>query len=336
MKRAARSRILVPALLVSFLALAGCGGGAAQPAAPADAKVTLRVGHAVAATDVVNVSLDAWGKALNKATNGSVEVKLFPNSQLGGEMEMVQQVSSGNLEVVVTGNTGFDPINALYAPYAFSSARHLQTALEKEVMKPFLEEFRTKQGLRFMGYLERSPRNMTANKLVKAPDDVKGLKLRAPQVEVIVSAWKAVGANVTPLAFPELFQALQSGTVDAQENPVELIYNSKFYEVQKYLITTEHSYAPFLAFINDKVWDKMSDAQRKAVQDTFKDAVVQHRERLAKTVAELTGRLKEKGMQVIEPDRKAFRTVMWTNASRPFMVKAWGEDVVKQLEALAD
>ncbi len=304
--------------------------------AAADKKVVLRVGDPVAATDVINVSLTAWGQAVAKATGGSVEVKLFPNSQLGGELEMVQQVSAGSLEMVVTGNTGYDPLLATGAPYAFLSAKHLQKVLDTGVMTPFFEQFRQKQGLRFVGYLERSPRNLTANRVIKSPADVKGLKLRAPQVEVIVNAWQAVGANVTPLAFPELFQALQAGTVDAQENPVELIYNSKFYEVQKYLMRTEHSFQPFYIFIGDKVWAGMTDAQRRAVDATLKEAIVQHRDRLAHAVGDLAAKLKEHGMQTIDVDKKAFRDLMWAKASRPYIVKAWGEDAVKKLEALAE
>ncbi len=306
-------------------------------ASAADKKVTLRVGDPVAATDVINVSLTSWGQAVAKATNGSVEVKLFPNSQLGGELEMVQQTSAGSLEIVVTGNTGYDPLLAPGAPYAFASARHMQKVFDAGVIQPFLEDFRQKQGLRLIGYLERSPRNLTANRAIRTPADVKGLKLRAPQAEVIVNAWKAVGANVTPLAFPELFQALQAGTVEGQENPVELIYNSKFYEVQKFMMTTEHAYGPpFYVFINDKVWTAMSEDQRRAVQATLNDAIVQHRDRLAKAVADLTGKLKERGMQIVDADRKAFRDVMWPKASRPYMVKTWGEEAVKKLEALAE
>ena len=328
MKRAILIRMSLTALLATAVIVSG--------ASAADKKVTLRVGDPVAATDVINVSLTAWGQAVAKATGGSVDVKLFPNSQLGGELEMVQQVSAGSLEMVVTGNTGYDPLLALGAPYAFSSAKHQQKVIETGVLTPFFEEFRKKQGLRFVGYLERSPRNLTANRAIRTPGDVKGLKLRAPQAEVIVNAWKAVGANVTPLAFPELFQALQAGTVEGQENPVELIYNSKFYEVQKYMMTTEHGFLPFYIFINEKVWTGMSDDQRRAVQATLEDAVVQHRDRLAKTVTDLTGKLKERGMQIVDADKKAFREVMWPKASRPYIVKAWGEDAVKKLEALAE
>ncbi len=329
MNLAVVARILVAALLAVTLvpsAVSAAGGK----------KVVLRVGDPVAATDVINVSLTAWSQAVAKATNGSVEVKLFPNSQLGGELEMVQQVSAGSLEMVVTGNTGYDPLLASSAPYAFLSARHLQKVLDTGVMGPFFEEFRKKQGLRFVGYLERSPRNLTANRPIRTPADVKGLKLRAPQVEVIVTAWKAVGANVTPLAFPELFQALQAGTVDAQENPVELIYNSKFYEVQKFMMRTEHGFQPFYIFINDKAWTSMSEDQRRAVESTLKDAIMQHRDRLGRAVGELTVKLKEGGMQIIDADKKAFRDVMWPQASRPYVVKAWGEDAVRKLEALAE
>jgi TRAP-type transport system periplasmic protein len=322
-----RSRLLTAIAVTALFAITCFPSGA--PAA--DKKVTLRVGDPVAATDVINVSLIAWGKEVAKATNGSVEVKVFPNSQLGGELEMVQQVSAGSLEMVVTGNTGYDPL-----PYAFLSAKHLQKVLDTGVMEPFFEQFRAKQGLRFVGYLERSPRNLTANRAIKAPADIKGLKLRAPQAEVIVNAWQAVGANVTPLAFPELFQALQAGTVEGQENPVELIYNSKFYEVQKFMMRTEHGFPPFYIFMSDKVWTGMTDAQRKAVDATLKEAIVQHRERLGKAVGDLTAKLKERGMQVVEVDKKAFRDVMWPKASRPYIVKTWGEDAVKKLEALAE
>jgi tripartite ATP-independent transporter DctP family solute receptor len=305
-------------------------------ASAADKKVILKVGDPVAATDVINISLTAWGKAASKATHGSIDVRLFPNSQLGGELEMIQQVSAGSLDIVVTGNTGYDHLMCLGAPYANTSAKHAQRVHDSDLLNPYYEGFRKAQGLRYLAYLERSPRNLTANRPIRTPADIKGLKLRAPQLEVIVNAWKAVGANVTPLAFPELFQALQAGTVDAQENPVELIYNSKFYEVQKYMMTTEHGFSVFMIFINDKLWTRLTDDQRKGIQETLKESTKQHRARLAKSVGELTSKLKEKGMQIIQPDKKAFRDIIWPQVSRPYMVKWWGEEQVKKFEALAD
>ncbi len=299
-------------------------------------KVILRIGHPAAATDVNHISLDAWSKEVAKVSKGTIEVKIFPGSQLGGELEMIQQVSAGALDMVHTGNTGFDPLNAFYAPYSFTSANHLHKALSAKIPEPFFEGFRQKQGLRFLTYFERSPRNVTANRAIRTPADMKGLKLRAPQLEAVVNAWRAVGANVTPLAWPEVFQALQSGTVDGQENPVELIYSAKLYEVQKFMMTTEHAFAPFFIFINDKVWGGMTDDQRKVIQATMNDASVQHRARLAKSLADLTATLKAKGMQIIPVDRKAFRDIIWPQATRPFLVKAWGEDLVKKVEALAD
>jgi tripartite ATP-independent transporter DctP family solute receptor len=302
----------------------------------ADKKVIIKVGDPVAATDVINVSLDAWGKAVAKASNGSIDVRLFPNSQLGGELEMIQQVSAGTLDIVVTGNTGYDPLMCLGAPYANTSAKHAQKVHDSDLLDPYFEGFRKVQGIRYIAYLERNPRNLTANRAIMSPADMKGLKLRAPQLEVVVNAWKAVGANVTPLAFPELFQALQAGTVDAQENPVELIYNSKFYEVQKYLMNTEHGFSVFMLFINDKLWTGLTDDQRKAMQETLKEATIQHRARLNKAAGELTAKLKERGMQIIQPDKKSFRDIIWPQVSRPYMVKFWGEEQLKKFEALAD
>lgn len=305
--------------------------------APAAAKkLILRLGHPAATVDVNHISFEAWSKEVAKVSNGNIEVKIFPGSQLGGELEMVQQVSSGALDMVSTGNTGYDPLNGFYAPYAFTSPTHLHKVLDAKIRDPFFEGFRQKQGLRFLSYFERSPRNLTANKAIRTPADMKGVKIRVPQFEAVVNGWKAVGASVTPLAWPEVFQALQAGTVDAQENPVELIYSAKLYEVQKFMMTTEHGYPPFFIFINDKVWGGMTDEQRKVVQETLNNASIQHRARLAKSMDELTATLKAKGMQIVQPDRKAFRDIMWPQATRPFLVKAWGEDLVKKVEALAD
>ncbi len=317
-------------LFAVFLAL---GLDGTPSAATAAGKTIIKIGNVIPAADILNVALKRFGDLLAEKTGGQVEVQLFPAGQLGGEVDLTQQTSIGSLQVVATGVTGFDTYDLLFLPYVFKSSDHMFKVLRGEIGHQWADQWAKKAGIRTIGYIERSPRNLTTTKTkVVKPQDAKGLKIRTPQVECMLATWEAVGAKPTPMAFPEVFTSLQTGVIDGQENPVELIYNSAFYEVQKYLMLTKHVLMPFLIGMNDKFWQGLSPDVQKKLNESMRAAEEYGQKLVAEKEADYLSKLKAKGMEVVEPDLPAFRSVMFEKVTKPYADKVWGPGVINKIQ----
>ena len=296
-------------------------------------KIVIKVGNVIPAPDILNVALKRFGDLLAEKTAGQVEVQLFPAGQLGGEVDLTQQTSIGTLQVVATGVTGFDTYDMLFLPYVFKSGDHMFKVLRGEIGQQWADQWAKKAGIRTIGYIERSPRNLTTSKTkVVKPQDCKGLKIRTPQVECMLATWEAVGAKPTPMAFPEVFTSLQTGVIDGQENPVELIYNSAFYEVQKYLVLTRHVLMPFLIGMNEKFRQGLPPDVQKAMNESMRAAEDYGRKLVAEKEAEYLSKLKAKGMTAVEPDLVAFRSVMFEKVTKPYADKVWGPGTINKIQ----
>jgi TRAP-type C4-dicarboxylate transport system substrate-binding protein len=175
-------------------------------------------------------------------------------------------------------------------------------------------------------------RHLTANKPVNKPEDVKGLKLRVPEVPLYLEMARAWGANPTPMAFAELYLALKQGTVDAQENPIPTINSGKFYEVQKYLILTGHIMVPQFHAISDKLWKSLSPGDQKILQDAVDEGIAFSNDLLIKQEQSLVDEFKKKGMTVITPDVEAFRKVSMT--AIPKLEEKWGKGLYEKITAI--
>jgi TRAP-type transport system periplasmic protein len=327
-------RALIGCIAILLLtAVIPIGFDGSPSVAAAAGKTLIKIGNVIPATDILNVALRRFGELLAQKTNGQVEVQLFPASQLGGEVELTQQTSIGTLQVVATGVTGFDTYDLLFLPYVFTSGDHMFKVLRGEIGQQWADLWVKKANIRTIGYIERSPRNLTTAKTkVVKPQDAKGLKIRTPQVECMLATWEAVGAKPTPMAFPELFTSLQTGVIDGQENPVELIYNSAFFEVQKYLVLTKHVRMPFLIGMNEKFWKGLSPDVQKALNDSMRTAEDYARKLVAEQETDYLNKLKAKKMEVVEPDVAAFRSVMFDKVTKPYADKVWGAGIIEKIQ----
>ncbi|HZG73572.1 MAG TPA: DctP family TRAP transporter solute-binding subunit, partial [Chondromyces sp.] len=194
----------------------------------------------------------------------------------------------------------------------------------QEVAKPFL-----KDNLRIVAYFENGFRHVTSNTPIESPEDLKGIKIRTPEIPVFIHTFKAFGANPTPMAFGELYMALQQGTVDAQENPIANTYASKFNEVQDYLNLTNHQYMPLPVAISEDFWQSLTPDQQVIVGSSAEEAAQFHRDLLKKNEDRMIQELKNAGMKVIEPDLEAFKA-----KSEPvydMYKKKFGEDFVNNI-----
>lgn len=311
--------------------LTGCGGSSsapaastaggttteaasAEPAAPVEntgEKIELVIGH-------INDQNHTWHKMAEKFkevaeanSNGQIEVKIYPNSSLGTEVEMIQSAiaGSGDCDIVFTGEsmqTYAEELGIIGMPYAITSDEHMDAVLNGEVGQE-LDQLMLDAGLRNLGAIVRGPRNITSNKEIKTPDDLKGFIIRTPESAMTMAAFEAMGAKPTPMAFAEIFTSLQQGVIDGQENPLANINNAALYEVQQYVVETEHLRAWVYFAMSDVRFSSFSEDIQTVIADAAAEAVAYEHELFLEEEAGLKATLQEKGMTFVEVDQVPFK-----------------------------
>ena len=276
--------------------------------------VNMKLGHYAPMSHPGHEAAKMFADNVAKKTNGSVKIAVFPDNQLGSPPEMLEQNILGTIDMSMPTQGALDKYSKKFAvvmlPFVFRDANHAFKVLDGPFIQwaaPDLE----KQGLVFIANWDWGFRNLTNNvRPINAPDDVKGLKIRTPPEIQLQAAMEALGGNVTKIAFPELFLALKQGVVDAQENPLSVIYHNKFYEAQKHLALTNHVYNSWVHVMSKKTWDKLTPAQQKVVREESKVAGDWMRAQIQKEEANLVSQLQQKGMQVTTPKQAEFKARM--------------------------
>jgi len=253
----------------------------AGTAVAAEKKVTLKL--ATGTSVPANEASKKVKELIEKATDGSIVVTHFPDNMLGDDRVLSEQTIFGDIDIAVTSTsnmaTMFPDFYIFDAPFLFLTPEDAYAALDGDVGQQILKGME-KKGIKGITFWENGFRNFTNNKVAaKLPADIKGMKIRTMENEVHLAAWKAFGANPTPMAFTELFTALQQGTVDGQENPLGLIDVNKFYEVQKYISLTEHVYTPYAVYMNMDKFNSLSKAQQETLVNAFTEVTPWQRER---------------------------------------------------------
>jgi tripartite ATP-independent transporter DctP family solute receptor len=282
---------------------------AAVLASPALAQTAIKIGHGHSEAHSFHLAMQKFGEILDKKAPGAFTVTIFPQARLGSEREMQEQLTTGTLEMTVTGVLGiFEPkITLLELPFLFRDRAHIQSAQHSDAVKGLAASLPAK-GVRLIGFVENGFRNITNNtRPVTKPEDVKGMKIRTPENPAQIETFKALGAAPTPMPFSELYAALRQGVVDGQENPLQNIYDGKFFEVQKHLALTGHIYNSAYVVISEAFYQGLKPEHRKAVEEAADEAGRWQFDYIAKKDSELLETLKKAGMQVTEPDKEAFR-----------------------------
>ncbi len=278
-------------------------------AASAAAQTTMRISISVGKDSHQGVGIDVFAAEVEKRTAGRYKVQTFYSGALGGERESIESVQLGTQELTFT-STGPIPnfvpeARILDIPFLFSGKPHAHAVLDGPIGQEMLTKFDSK-GFKALAWAENGVRHMTNSKrAVNSPDDLKGLKMRTMENPVHVAAYKGFGIVPTPMAFPEVFTALQQGTVDGQENPLSVIMAAKFDQVQKHLSLTGHVYSPAIFLMNKAAFDKLSAADKTAFLESAKVAAKANRERVAQDDAKGVAELRSKGMNVVENLDKA-------------------------------
>jgi TRAP-type transport system periplasmic protein len=307
---------------------------AALLAGPALAQTALKIGHGHSEAHSFHLAMQRFGELLEKKAPGAFKVILFPQSRLGSEREMQEHLTTGTLEMTVTGVLGiFEPkINLLELPFLFRDRAHIQKAQHSEAVQKLAASLPAK-GVRLVGFVENGFRNITNNtRPITKPDDVKGLKIRTPENLAQIETFKALGAAPTPMPFSELYAALRQGVVDGQENPLQNIHDGKLFEVQKHLALTGHIYNSAYVIISEAFYQGLKPEHRKAVDEAADEAGRWQFDYIAKKDAELLDTLKKAGMQVTEPDKEAFRAA--TAAAYEAFYSRYGNDARAFVEAV--
>lgn len=275
----------------------------------AQAQTTMKISISTAQNSHQGIAIDTFAKEVEKRTNGRYKVQTFYNGALGGERESIEAVQLGTQELAFS-STGPVPnfvpeTKILDVPFLFRDKAHARAVLDGPIGQEMLTKFESK-GFKALAWAENGFRHMTNSKrAVNTPEDLKGLKMRTMENPVHIAAYKGFGIITTPMAFPEVFTALQQGTVDGQENPLSVIISAKFDQVQKHLSLTGHVYSPAIFVMNKAAFDKLSAADKQAFIDAAKEGTKANRARVDEDDAKGVADLRAKGMTVVENLDKA-------------------------------
>ncbi|MBU5255540.1 DctP family TRAP transporter solute-binding subunit [Tissierella praeacuta] len=322
------SRSIITIFICLVLILSGCSSG--KKPASSDEKVVLKVGHINAPDHPWNIALEGFAKDVSEATNGNLEIQVFPSSQLGGERDMAEGLKLGTLDMGLFGTGALQSLDKRLIveelPYAWSNRNNAYEALDGELGDE-LNKILKGHSIVGLSYWESGYRHITNSvRPINSLEDLKGLKLRVPEAEMRIDTFKDLGALPTPLAFSEVFTALQQGTVDGQENPLPTISSSKFNEVQKHLMISGHIWGSALLGISDKSWNGLSDDYKKIISEKADIWKIKEREMIQNSEKELLESLKASGMEVTEPDVQPFKDAVqgvWAKYESQF-----GKDLV--------
>jgi tripartite ATP-independent transporter DctP family solute receptor len=328
-------------IIKSLFVLSAFAGIAASSVAADYQPRIIRFGYGLADDSNQGRAARFFAEDLAKRTGGKFKMKGFANASLGSDPQMQNALIGGAQEMMVGSTATLVGIVSDFGvydlPFVFGNEREADTILDGSFGKSLTAKLQDK-GLVGLVYWENGFRNLTNKKHpIAKVEDMKGVKLRVMQNPIYIDMFKDFGANAVPLPFSELFTALETGTVDGQENPVNTIQSSKFYEVQKYLSLTKHVYSPWIVLASKKWWDKLSADEKKAVQASAEAARDFERKDSRAAAEKALDYLKSKGMQVTVVDDKEIARMR--ELSKPAIQKFANDGhgpLVKQLQADLD
>ena len=304
--------------LFSKLSLVAVAAGLLVVAGPAAAQQKLKWAHVYEASEPYHTE-SVWAAAeIKKRTNGKFDIEVFPASTLGKETDINQGLALGTVDMIISGPSfaarSYPRLGIAYYPFIFRDGDHLIAYSKSAIFAEMVDEFRKKTGIQILAYTYYGARQMTAQKPFTDCTGMKGLKIRVPDVPAYMATPKSCGANPTPIAFAEVYLALQNGTVDAQENPLTTIEAKKFYEVQKAIMMTSHIVDGLTTQVAPHIWNKLTDPEKQIFTEVAREAAARATEKIKKREAELAEEFKKKGLQIVQVDRKSFIDAVLKNA----------------------
>ena len=301
-------RIITVLTLICMMAILVTGCGSSDKSVKGE-KIELKLGHIQSENDFWHKGALKFKEEVEKKSNGSIEVKIYPNSTLGGDRDLAEGMQMGTVDfALIAGVLGnFEKsISLLELPYLFDNQAQYKKVVEGKIGEEIADNVLKNSGIRILNWWDRGPRHVTSNKPINTIDDIKGLKIRLPEIPAMVETWRTMGATPTPMAWSEVYTGLEQKVIDAQENPIPFIHGGRIHEVQKYLALTAHKYEYVTFAMSDKKWNKLSDEQKKIITEAAQAATEYENKLVADKTNELLKEMESKGLQVTKPDTAQF------------------------------
>ncbi len=307
-------------------------------AAAAQAQKVLKVGIGLSDDHPQGVSVKKFAELLSQKSGGKLTAKLYANGTLGNDVSMISGLRGGTQEMVVPDSSTLASIikefGVLNLPLTIKNEQEADALLDGPFGKRLLDQLPDK-GLIGLAFWENGFRHVTnSRRAISKAEDIAGLKLRVIQNPLFIETFAALGANATPLPFPELYPAMEQKAVDGQENPAATILASKFYEVQKHLVTSRHIYSVWVLLLSKKTWDGFSADEKKMVTEAAREATLFERKTIREFGDKALGELKKQGMQVTE--LPAAEQAKMSEKLKPVVAKfskEFGETAAKEMFA---
>ena len=290
--------------VVSVLALSGCkkksDDGVQRYAWP--------LGTSSPEDTVTQLYSQKFADEVNRLSKGKMKIEVYPNSTLGGDRELLESCSDGDIPFVVQNTAPqvtFMPDTAVFdLPGAFTTIEEARAAVDNPVFYKKMEKVYEKGGFKLLGYADQGFRVMSTNKEVKSIDDFKGQKIRTMENSYHMDFWKALKANPTPMTFSEVYIGLQQKTIDAQENPYEVIVSSKLYEQQDYVVETNHLPHYISLIVSDEFYKDLPKDQQKIIEEAAETAKEYARKASDERIEERMKVIKDSGTKIVTLDKK--------------------------------
>lgn len=302
---------------------------------------TIKFGIGLAETSPQYKSVEYFGQILDQRTDGRIQVDIFPNSQVGDDNEMMDGLQSGSLEMTYPSTspaaTLVPELAVFDLPFLFPSRESAYAVMDSDLGQEMLDSFEG-TGIKALYFSENGFRQLTnSQRAIESAEDISGLKLRVMENDVQVDVWNALGANPTPMAFGEVFSAMEQGVVDGQENPWSTILTSNFFEVQQYGAETRHVYTPFIIMISQGFWDGLSAEDQQIVQEAAQQSGDYERVISEEYDEYSKAQLEEQGMEITEYDEQ--QMAEFQDATQP-VYDEWapqiGEDLVQEIQSMVE
>jgi tripartite ATP-independent transporter DctP family solute receptor len=321
---------LVIAIVVSFVALMATMSATAQ--------TKLKFAHVYEITEAFHKEALWAAGEIAKRTSNKYTIDVFPASSLGNEQQITQAMPLGTIDMAYIGasfvGATYKPISIVNGPYMWRDFDHWKAYSQSPLLTELTDGYFKQTSNKIVALTYYGARHTTANKAINTPADMKGMKLRVPQAPMYMMYARAMGANPTPIAFAEVYLALQNGTVDGQENPLPTIQAKKFYEVQSHIILTGHILDNLTTVIGSPLWKKLTPQEQQIFETVFKEASVRAGASIRESEAKLTDWFKQQGKTVVVPDLKAFREAALKVHNDPAAGAVWTKELYDRLQAL--
>jgi tripartite ATP-independent transporter DctP family solute receptor len=300
------NKFLKSALLAGSLASVGL----AMAIGSASAQIKLKWGHVYETTEPFHTEAVWAAGEFAKRTNNKYQIEVFPASQLGKETDINQGLSLGSVDIIMSGSSfaarSYPPLGVTYYPFTFRDADHLLAYTKADIFKELTKGYEEKTGHKITAVTYYGIRHTSSNRAFKSCAEMKGLKIRVPDVPAYLAMPRSCGANTTPIAFAEVYLALQNGTVEAQENPLTTIEAKKFYEVQKHIILTGHIVDHLNTVIAKGFWEKLSAGEQKILTDVTQEAAARASSKIQSDEKKLVQFFKDKGLTVTDINKAEY------------------------------